>query len=285
MTRTMKTFLKQNKESYRIPRRVQDAIPIKRIWEDGLFLAGTRYSMVYQFTDINYFLASEREQAEILKEYAKLLNTLDSGVLNKITIRSAHVNQRELGQRLRIAEKPGLLLPFCRNYNSTLVHGNDDSNGYRQNKYLTIAVYKRNEQEARMYFDRKTTELKSAFGELGVKCEPLNATERLRILHDFYRPEDQEYFSLNYRDCVLSGNDPIDYICPGSMERRANFIKLGEHYCRAMYLKYYASNMKDSLIPSLTDLSRNMMITLDLVSVPTDEGIREVLLSLFSQPL
>ncbi len=276
MTRTMKSFLKQNKESYRIPRRVQDAIPIRRIWEDGLFLAGTRYSMVYQFTDINYFLASEREQAEILTAYGKLLNTLDSGVLNKITTRSAHVNQRELGQRLCIAEKPGLLLPFCRHYNSTLVHGGDNLNGYRQNKYLTIAVYKRNEKEAKMYFDRKTTELKSAFGEMSVKCSPLDATERLRILHDFYRPEDQEFFSLNYRDCVLSGNNPIDYICPGNMERHTNYIKIGDHYCRTMYLKYYASNMKDTLIPSLTDLSRNMMITLDLVSVPTDEGIREV---------
>ena len=85
MTRTIKTFLKQNKESYRIPRRVQDAIPIKRIWEDGLFLAGTRYSMVYQFTDINYFLASEGVQRAVLKWYENLLNSLDDGVLNKIT--------------------------------------------------------------------------------------------------------------------------------------------------------------------------------------------------------
>lgn len=276
MTRTIKTFLKQNKESYRIPRRVQDAIPIKRIWEDGLFLAGTRYSMVYQFTDINYFLASEGVQKAVLKWYENLLNSLDDGVLNKITTSSAHINRRELGERLRIAEKPGILLPFRQYYNRMLVYGGDDSNSCMQKKYLTIAVYKRNEKEARMYFDRKTAELKSAFDTVKVECEPLNATERLRILHDFYRPEDQEYFSLNYRDCVLSGNDPVDYICPGSMERHTSYIKIGDHYCRTMYLKYYASNMKDTLIPSLTDLSRSMMITLDLVSIPPDEGIREV---------
>ena len=30
------------------------------------------------------------------------------------------------------------------------------------------------------------------------------------------------------------------------------------------------------MIPELTDMSRNMIITQDLMSVPTDEGIREV---------
>ena len=123
MTRTIKTFLKQNKESYSIPRRVQDAIPVKRIWEDGLFLAGTRYSMVYQFTDINYFLASEGVQKAVLKWYENLLNSLDDGVLNKITTSSAHINRRELGERLRIAEKPGILLPFRQYYNRMLYLG------------------------------------------------------------------------------------------------------------------------------------------------------------------
>ena len=66
MTRTMRTFLNQNKEPYHIPRRVQDLIPIKRIWDDGLFLTGTRYSKVYQFSDINYYLASEKDQRDIL---------------------------------------------------------------------------------------------------------------------------------------------------------------------------------------------------------------------------
>ena len=138
MTRTMRAFLKQNKESYRVPRRVQDAIPIKRIWEDGLFLAGTRYSMVYQFTDINYFLASEGVQRGVLKWYEKLLNSLDDGVLNKITTSSAHVNQRELGKRLCIAEKPGILLPFRQYYNHMLVYGSDNSNSCRQKGILRL---------------------------------------------------------------------------------------------------------------------------------------------------
>lgn len=276
MTRTMRTFLKQNKEPYHIPRRVQDLIPIKRIWDDGLFLTGTRYSKVYQFSDINYYLASEKDQRDIFEAYGKLLNSLDSGVLNMISIRSARVNQHELAQKLRIPEKPGKIAPFCRYYNDSLLRGTGGADGFRQNKYLTIAVYKRNEDEARRYFDRKTAELGSSFQAMGVQCAPLSTTERLRILHDFYRPEDQEFFGFDYEECVRRGDDPLDYICPGIIERDEDYLKIGNFYCRVLFLKGIASNMKDILIPDLTDLSRNMMITLDAVSVPTDEGVKEV---------
>ena len=38
MLKTLSNLLKQDKEKYRVPRRVQDVIPIKRIWNDGIFL-------------------------------------------------------------------------------------------------------------------------------------------------------------------------------------------------------------------------------------------------------
>ena len=33
--KAIKQVLRQDKEPYRIPKRVQDVIPIKRIWSDG----------------------------------------------------------------------------------------------------------------------------------------------------------------------------------------------------------------------------------------------------------
>ncbi len=44
MIKTIKTMSKQEKERYTVPRKVQDVIPIRRIWKDGIFLCGTRYS-------------------------------------------------------------------------------------------------------------------------------------------------------------------------------------------------------------------------------------------------
>ena len=38
MMKSIKTAIQQERETYRVPRRVQDTIPIRRIWEDGIFL-------------------------------------------------------------------------------------------------------------------------------------------------------------------------------------------------------------------------------------------------------
>ena len=36
MIKTLKNLLKQDKERYSVPRKVQDVIPIQRIWKDGI---------------------------------------------------------------------------------------------------------------------------------------------------------------------------------------------------------------------------------------------------------
>ena len=58
MIRTLKNLFKQDRERYTVPRRVQDTIPVRRIWKDGIFMTGNKFSKTYQFTDINYFVAS-----------------------------------------------------------------------------------------------------------------------------------------------------------------------------------------------------------------------------------
>ncbi len=49
---------KQDKEKYKVPRKVQDVIPIRRMCSDGIFQVGSKFSKSYQFSDINYQVAS-----------------------------------------------------------------------------------------------------------------------------------------------------------------------------------------------------------------------------------
>lgn len=52
MTRSVKAMQKLDKEKYKVPRRVQDLIPIKRIWADGIFQTGTRYDIPFEIQSI-----------------------------------------------------------------------------------------------------------------------------------------------------------------------------------------------------------------------------------------
>ena len=67
MIKTLNNLLQQDREKYRVPRCVQDVIPIRRIWPDGIFLIGSKYSKMYRFTDINYLVASRTDKESFLQ--------------------------------------------------------------------------------------------------------------------------------------------------------------------------------------------------------------------------
>ena len=45
---------------------------------------------------------------------------------------------------------------------------------------------------------------------------------------------------------------------------------------RVLFLKDYANYIQDEIVTNLTDLDRNMMLSIDILNVPTDEAVREV---------
>ena len=77
-------------------------------------------------------------------------------------------------------------------------------------------------------------------------------------------------------DMARKGHDFKDYICPDGIEKHSDYLKLGERYCRVLFLKDYANYIQDEIVANLTDLDRNMMLSIDILNVPTDEAVREV---------
>ena len=66
----------KEKEENIIPKGVQDVIPVKRIWKDGIFLVGrNKYSKTFKFSDINYIVASEEDKETMFLEYMQILNS------------------------------------------------------------------------------------------------------------------------------------------------------------------------------------------------------------------
>ena len=63
MIKTLSNILKQEKEKFKVPRKVQDIVPVRTIWPDGIFLVGkNKYSKMYRFEDINYAVASREDK-------------------------------------------------------------------------------------------------------------------------------------------------------------------------------------------------------------------------------
>ena len=105
MIKSIRTIMKQDKERYKVPRKVQAVIPIRRIWPDGIFQVESKYSRTFRFTDINYSIASKADKTEMFLDYSELLNALDSGCTAKITLNNRKINKEEFEQSLLIPMK------------------------------------------------------------------------------------------------------------------------------------------------------------------------------------
>ena len=276
MIKSLRTLFKQDKESYKIPKSVQDCIPIQKMWDDGIFKVGNRYTKSFRFDDINYAVASREDKEAMFLEYSELLNSLDSGVTTKITINNHCRNRTDFERSVLIPFKEDGLDIYRKEYNDMLLDKATGANSITQEKYITISVHKKDITEARNYFNRIGSELSSHFAKLGSVCSDIDGTERLRILHDFYRAGEETDFNFDVKESAKLGHDFKDYICPDSMERADNYIKLGDKYARVLFLKDFASYIKDSMVTELTDLNRNMMFSIDVIPIPTDEAVREV---------
>ena len=276
MIKSLRTLFKQDKESYKVPKSVQDYIPIQKMWDDGIFKVGNRYTKTFRFDDINYAVASREDKEAMFLEYSELLNSLDSGVTTKITINNHCRNRADFERSVLIPFKEDGLDIYRKEYNDMLLDKATGANSITQEKYITISVHKKDITEARNYFNRIGSELSSHFAKLGSVCSDIDGIERLRILHDFYRAGEETDFNFDVKESAKLGHDFKDYICPDSMERTDNYIKLGDKYARVLFLKDFASYIKDSMVTELTDLNRNMMFSIDVIPIPTDEAVREV---------
>ena len=276
MLKTVKNLLRQDQEPYHIPRRVQDFIPIRRIWNDGIFLTGNHFSKTFRFTDINYSVASEEDQKRMLEIYSALLNSLDPGSMVKITVNNRPFNQKTLEQSILMPMKGDFRDIYRGEYNQMMIEKSSGANGIIQEKYVTLSVFRKDIEEARSYFTRAGASLTARLADLGSRCVELDAVEKLRILHDFYRPGEENRFQLDLKEMVRLGEDFRDYICPDSMERYSDYLKLGETYCRVLFLKHYGSFIRDNIVASLTDIPRNLMLSIDIIPIPLEEAIKEV---------
>lgn len=152
----------------------------------------------------------------------------------------------------------------------------DSSNSVVQERYITVSTHKKNVDEARTFFDRVIGDVTSRLNKLDSHSEELDAIERLRILHDFYRVGEETEFHFNLKDSMRKGASYKDAICPDSMEFKKDHFVMGDKFGRVLFLKEYASYIKDSMINELTELNRTLMLSIDVIPVPTDEAVREM---------
>ena len=277
MIKTLSKARKQERVKFLIPRSVQDCIPIRRIWTDGIFQVGHQFSKTWSFTDINYSIAGKDDKTAMFLDYCDLLNALDSGASAKITLYNRRINKEEFERSVLLPLKEDGLDNYREEFNEMLrAQVTESNNSIVRERYLTISVVKRNIEEARTYFARVGTDLTTKLAALSSVAQELSLNERLRIFRDFFRPADPPAAEFDIHQKARRGQHFKDWLCPSSMEFTADHFKIDDRVGRVLYLQDFASYLKDSFVSELCDLDRELMLSIDILPIPTDEAARQL---------
>lgn len=269
-------MFKNDKERFIPPKNAQDVIPISTIYKDGIFLSGKNlYSKCYKFSDINYAVASRDDKETIFIQYSELLNSLDVGSNSKITLVNRRINKDNFDKNILMPLNNDDLDLYRKDYNKMLMSKVMDTNSIIQEKYITISINKKSIEEARSYFNRMSSDLKNHFSVLGSKCIELNAEDRIRLIHDIYRVGEENIFNWNMLDDMRKGQTFKDYVCPDSFSFEDDHFEMGNKYGRVFYLKNYANYIRDSMISELTELNKDLLLSIDINPISLEDAIRE----------
>ncbi len=276
MLKTLEAANRSERRPFKIPRSVQQTIPIQRIYKDGIWLVNGKYTQTWRFADINYSLASREDQEDMFRAYCAVLNALPTDATIKITINNRRLNSADFHKTVLMREQGNGMDVYRREYNAMLIDKAAESNNLVQDKYITVAVARKSVEEARTYFHRVDADLSKNLGRLDSGARLLDNHERLRILHDFFRPGEEQYFRFDLSRAMRLGHDFRDYICPDGMQFKADYFEMGGKFGRVLFLRDYPSYIKDEMVSKLSDFSRNLMLSIDILPIPTGEAVKDI---------
>ena len=276
MIKSLAAANRSERVKVKVPRSVQQSIPIKRIYTNGIWEVGKKHSRTWKLTDVNYIAASQETQHSIFTSYCAALNALPTDATAKITIVNHRLNPAEFERRILLPYREDWLDHYREEANQIMKDRAAQSNNLVQERFVTLSIPQRKMEESRAYFRRAGANLQKTFARLDSGIQPARNYDRLRILHDFFRPGQEQYFDYDDYRFMRSGRDFRDLICPDSLCFRSNHFTFGEKFGRVLFLRSYASFVTDDLVSDLTEYARNLILSIDLIPVPTDEAVKEV---------
>lgn len=114
MRKTLAAANRGERVPFKIPRSVQQSIPIQRVWQDGIWQVNGRFSQTWRFADINYkawkrfrkygaaLTAATQNVEECLRSETARLMFANSEFL--VLLNQAATDRAELAKLLNISE-------------------------------------------------------------------------------------------------------------------------------------------------------------------------------------
>ena len=249
------------------------------MWPDGICrVTDTRYTKTIQYQDINYQLSQNEDKTAIFEAWCDFLNYFDSSVQFQLSFVNLSASQETFARSISIPpcgdEFDGIRAEYAGMLQNQLARGN---NGLIKTKYLTFGVEADNLRAAKPRLERIETDLLNNFKRLGVVAAPLNGFERLHVMHDILRMDEQEPFRFSWDWLTPSGLSTKDFIAPSSFEfKTGRMFRMGKKLGAISFVQILAPELNDRMLADFLDMESSVLVNLHVQSVDQVNAIKTV---------
>lgn len=256
-----KMFQRLAKYKYKVPRSIQDFIPLSEFYEDGMARDGKRFSMCYVFSDVDSKALSDADKIALVQKYEDILSMfIDISASYRITIVNRNIPSERVYEQMKMPEFA--INPELSNSLNNILNDNiQNKNQQYSDLLLTITTFKQTEDDARTFFANMEIELENRFLQIGSTIKKLNLTDRISLYHFLNHPGSDER-CLFTENTNLRSADIRDYCCPAMWKIHMDHIDMGTALYRVMVLqKLNNDSIDDTFWRNLTTTIPDMSIS------------------------
>ncbi|MCD8099396.1 MAG: ATP-binding protein [Oscillospiraceae bacterium] len=257
----------------------QESIPFQRMFPDGICrVTDSYYTKTVQFQDINYQLGQNEDKMAIFDGWCDFLNYFDPSIRFQFSFMNLSTDNDDAIKSIAIPPRgdafDGIRREYTEMLRSQLARGN---NGLTKTKYLTFGIEAESLKSAKPRLERIETDILSSFKRLGVRAQPLNGAERLKLMHGILHIGDNEPFRFSWDWLPATGLSVKDFIAPSSFEFRNGYgFRIGETFGCVSFLQIMAPELNDRLLADFLDMESSLVVSMHIQSIDQTKAIKTV---------
>lgn len=232
---------------------------------------------MYLFEDINFSTQDEEEKEETGKRFETLLRSMN--VSYKIIVSNHYADNGKLREEILQKAVSKEREPLAREYHQMIEDRlQEGRGGLLQSKYFIVTCRKPDYESAKNYFNTIEFSIQQLFHRLGSCLIPLDATERLRALHSYYRMGDEASFSFDWNEYLHLKRDWRNDIINTSLREYPEYLEMESGNCACvMFIRKYPNGLTDQFLNELTNMNFPLIYTMDVEPLDNDVAYQMVM--------
>ena len=261
---------------------VQQIFSIVSVDKSGIFeLPNSLYSKQYKLSDINFLGMTLDEQAEVIRWFSKVLETVPCRF--SYIVANEYVDEEAFQKQILYPLANDELDKLRGAYNDIISEKlTDAKQGLYQTIYFTLTCKADNMQEAKYNFNSMETGIRVAFmdqsaeGTCGSTLTALEVNERMQLLYNFTHIGINTKFKFNFNEQIEYRRDWVNTIAPASIMFENEMFRMNGKVGKVLYISEYPKILEADIVSKLSNINCTSYISVNNELISRDALKKEL---------